>query len=373
MFTPPPSPLPPQESSPDQPAPAVSPEASHNAVLKRKRTSRLRWSILAVPAVLVLITLTTRYISHPVLFDSISGFLHEPHDSAEFDDWGLHKRHPSPQRGTVLHAARANNNPSSVTTVPTIPVNPPLPTPFPQPFDTTLSKNFSTQACIDFYTNMTLSLQFRQCRPFGLLAQYSSQFIDAQTNVTLLNNMVWGTCNTVLDGDTCFRNMDWFATSLKTQCTTELTQRNPFVVNTLNALGLYTISRNAGCQSNPATNAYCYIQAATLSDPSDLYFYQVQFGLRIPNNTRPSCSSCTKSLMSLYVSAISGQEGIKDDTVRSMLAQAYAHAARIATGVCGDGFVQNIAVDGSGSPGLSLSLSSLWFASLIGYISVVIF
>lgn len=190
MFTPPPSPLPPQASSSDQPAPAVSPEASLNAdaVFKRRGASRIRWSVLAVPAVLVLITLTTRYISHPVLLDSIVGFPYEPYDSAEFTNWGLHKRHPSPQYLPVPHVVRANDDPSpSVTTIPTIPVNPPLPTPFPQPFDTTLSNNFSTQACVDFYTNMTLSLQFRQCRPFGMLAQYSSQFIDVSSrSVNLL-------------------------------------------------------------------------------------------------------------------------------------------------------------------------------------------
>ena len=179
MFTPPPSPLPPPEPSFDPPAPAVPPDPPCNAALKRKTTSRIRWSILAVPAVLVLITLTTRYISRPVPWGSFSAFPHEPHGSSQFDDWGPYKRHPSPQHHVVPLAARAKTGPTpTVTTVPTIPVNPPLPTPFPQPFDTTLSKNFSTQACVDFYTNMTLSLPFRRCRPFGLLAEYSSEFID---------------------------------------------------------------------------------------------------------------------------------------------------------------------------------------------------
>ena len=191
--------------------------------------------------------------------------------------------------------------------------------------------------------------------------------------MTLLNNMLWGTCNTALDNATCSKNMDWFASSLETQCATEITQRNPFVINTRNGLNLYGVSRTAGCQSNPATNVYCYIQAATQSDPSDLYFYQVQFGLRIPNNTEPSCSSCTKSLMSLYVSAIVGQEGLEDKNTRNSLAPAYDQAARIAVGVCGDGFVQSVAVDGSGSPGSLLSLSSLWFSLLIGCMSPVIF
>jgi len=75
--------------------------------------------------------------------------------------------------------------------------------------------------------------------------------------------------------------------------------------------------------------------------------------------------------MNLYVSAISGGEGLKDDEVRNAMAHAYANAARIAGGVCGDGFVQSLAVNGS--PGLSHSLSSLWFALLIGSISVVVF
>jgi len=191
--------------------------------------------------------------------------------------------------------------------------------------------------------------------------------------VTLLNNLLWGTCNTVLDSDNCSKNMQWFASSLETQCATEITQRNPFVVKTRDGLRLYSLSRNAGCQSNPATNVYCYIQAVTQSDPSDMYFYQVQFGADIPNSTKPSCSSCTKSLMNLYVSAISGQEGPGGANVPSAFAPAYAHAARIAADACGDDFVQTIAIDGSGSPESSLSLSSLWFSLLIGCILLVIF
>ena len=190
--------------------------------------------------------------------------------------------------------------------------------------------------------------------------------------MTLLNNMIWGTCHTVLDSDTCFRNMNGFASSLKTQCAVELSQRSTFVSNALDGLTLYAATREAGCLSNPATNVYCYTQAAASSSPSDLYFYQIQYGISIPNDTKPSCSSCTKSLMNLYVSEISGQERFQDENLRSTLAEAYSHASKIATNMCGEGFVPRIAIDG-GSSGLSLSLSSLWFALLIGCISVVIF
>jgi hypothetical protein len=183
--------------------------------------------------------------------------------------------------------------------------------------------------------------------------------------------MVWGTCNTSLDADTCSDNMDWFASSLKTQCATDLSQRNTFVLNTLHGLELFPVSRQAGCLSNPDSNVYCYVQAAAQPKASDIYFYQVLFGLQIPNNTKPSCSSCTKSLMSLFVSAISGQGQVKDDDIRSMLAEAYMHAADIAVGVCGNGFVQTVTIEGSGSSRLSFSLSSLWFALFIGCISTV--
>lgn len=183
--------------------------------------------------------------------------------------------------------------------------------------------------------------------------------------------MIWGTCNTTLDADTCSGNMDWFASSLKTKCSAELSQRNPFVVNTLDGLDLFALSRQAGCLSNTDTNVYCYVQAAAQPNASDLYLYQVLSGLRIPNNTKPTCSPCTKNLMSLFVSAITGQGRIEDDDVRNMLAQAYAHAADITVNVCGSGFVQSITIEGSGSPRLSLSLSSLWFALFVGCISMV--
>jgi hypothetical protein len=184
--------------------------------------------------------------------------------------------------------------------------------------------------------------------------------------------MVWGTCNTTVDADTCSQNMEWFASSLKDQCDTELSQRNPFVANTLDALDLFDLSRQVGCLSNPDTNVYCYVQAAAQPTASDLYFYQVLFGLQIPNNTKPSCSSCTKSLMNLYLSAISGPGKITDDDVQSMLARAYAYAADIASGVCGNGFVQAVEVNGSASPSSSLPLSSLWFALFIGCILVLL-
>lgn len=71
------------------------------------------------------------------------------------------------------------------------------------------------------------------------------------------------------------------------------------------------------------------------------------------------------------MTAVSTPGDINDDDVRSSLAQAYVHAADVAAGVCGNGFVEQLAINGSGSLGRSLSLSSLCFAFFIGCISMV--
>ncbi|KZP20147.1 hypothetical protein FIBSPDRAFT_827247 [Athelia psychrophila] len=60
----------------------------------------------------------------------------------------------------------------------------------------------------------------------------------------------------------------------------------------------------AGCPADQVTNTYYYVEAAQNQSPSDLYFYQLPMGLPLPNGTRPSCSSCVKSLMSTYASAL---------------------------------------------------------------------
>jgi hypothetical protein len=309
MFTPPPSPLPPLEKSFDELLPTPEPRLEE---MKRQVATRTKWSILLVPAVLILITVSTRYISHPAFFDALSGLPDHSSSKPDLLNWSLHKRHPQPEVDdyssiaafpssvppSLVTSQASTAGPPSATNVPIIPSHPALPLPFPQPFDTTLSQNFSTQSCVNFYTNMTQSPSFRECRSFGLLQQSSSAFLNvcnflpsqsqlmtigkqAQGNVTLLNDLVWGTCNTDLEAATCTSNMDWFASALRQQCAIELTNRNTFVGDTLTGLLVYSLMRNIGCQSNPSTNVYCYISAVLDSNPSDLYYYQLPFGIML--------------------------------------------------------------------------------------------
>ncbi|KAI0261606.1 hypothetical protein BC834DRAFT_845469 [Gloeopeniophorella convolvens] len=326
---------------------------------KRRTAGRTRLAVILVPLVLALVTLSARYVSHPLIMDLLAGPSPEPLPNwGDFSDWSGHPAHtlqrrqsgaapasaPAPASSdsgitfpSLSSAPASSATPSGTQTAgqsaPTIPTSPPqLPNPFPQPFDTTLGSNFTTDSCEQFFNNMTQSLPFRQCRPFSLLSQSSTAFLQAQRNVTALNIDIWGTCNTSVDSDQCTDNMGWFASQLPIACSEEESESNQVVVQALDGLKAYSLMRQAACLADQSTSAYCYIEAAADSDPSDLYFYSLPFGIPLPNTTTPTCSGCIKSLLTLFASQTDQIDGLK---------QTYVSAANLAASKCGSGYVQN--------------------------------
>lgn len=217
MFTPPPSPTPFRVAPPrrdSSPAseksafltpgdyyPSVpltssskSPEIdpiSLSTEAKQRIARRTKWTILLVPAILLLITASTRYLSHPVAFDILSGELHD--EAPSIVDWHLHKRHPQAlptSSASISFPTPTSTSTSSVPSttasitdqdLPTIPQSPPvLPTPFPRPL-TAINQNFSTLGCQNFFTNMSSSESFLDCRPVSLLIKTSGDFIQVST------------------------------------------------------------------------------------------------------------------------------------------------------------------------------------------------
>jgi hypothetical protein len=229
MFTPPPSPSPPSfhVSSPpvssSSPSPTSTPQQfltqgpflslpppKHGHRRRQPETSttiqdhksRIAWwtglMVIILPLILVVITFLKRSASHPFLLDLIAGPSPGPRVllSTRIDEAGhpvraLHRR----QSGAITMSSAApstsgtgivfpsvttpTSTPGPSHTIPTIPSSPPvLPTPFPQAFDTTLGNNFTTNSCQTFFTNMTQSPPFRQCRPFSFLSQTSSEFLQ---------------------------------------------------------------------------------------------------------------------------------------------------------------------------------------------------
>jgi len=168
----------------------------------------------------------------------------------------------------------------------------------------------------------------------------STAFIEqTENNITQLNNDIWGTCNTDLSQSQCDQNMASFASTLQSVCQTDLAARNAMAVNTLIALNAYDLMRTVACQTDPNSNAYCYIEADASPDPSASYFYQLPLGQPLPNITNSACTACTKSLLASYVDALSSS----NKSTLTGLQQTYGDAAKQAIDVCGSGYAQSTA------------------------------
>lgn len=55
---------------------------------------------------------------------------------------------------------------------------------------------------------------------------------QAQDNITLLNELVWGTCNTNTDVDQCNANLGWFVDTLEDTCSDDIKANNAVVLQT---------------------------------------------------------------------------------------------------------------------------------------------
>jgi hypothetical protein len=274
---------------------------------------------------------------------------------------------------TTTAPLSSSSIPATAQNLPTVPSSAPvLPTPFPQPWDSDIPQNFSSQTCYNFFLNMTNDNDFRSCRPFGMLQATSDDFSNLQSNLTELNAVVWGTCNTTPGVDQCASTMATFASSLQSACSKDLSDRNLNAVTTLQALQAYSLTTSAGCLTDPSTESYCYVKAAHNSNPSDLYFYSLTSGTQISNTTTLTCSSCTKSLMSLYVNALNANASQFTE-----LAGAYQSAQALASTACGPTYAQvSTGSEADTSGGVESyvrpSSSSRWWRTAVGGWMVVV-
>ncbi|KAF8622380.1 hypothetical protein AX15_007062 [Amanita polypyramis BW_CC] len=364
------------------------------------------WALLLVPLVLVMITLSTRYLTHPAAFDlliqdpsSISWKTvldegtdfrpHHRHSHSQLQD--DHHQHDLGRRAeawtntglvstvtggtntasgildtsavatgatTTATATATSTIPVSAQSVPTVPTSPPvLPTPFPQPFSAGIPTDNMSTSCLNFFTNMTNSLAFRSCRPFSLLLQSSEGLIDAQTNLMSENVLIWGTCNVTPGKDQCISNMGWFASQLQSSCKQEVQSNVPIATDTLTALQAYGLMYDVACATNPATNAYCYVEAVQNSNPADMYLYQLPINIAFPNSATPTCSACSKDVLNTYLAAV--QDPTQSGNLKA-LAATYNSGARAVDIQCGSTFVALNAAPPSvvaSSVGLSVTLA----------------
>lgn len=318
---------------------------------------------MLVPLILIFVTLSTRYLTHPAAFDFLSPSRSSPWSTVQ--DWTPHKRHAAPDplpatssgiattvqntkpTGSALSVAASAGSaaPSTTSTMnpgnTKVPSTPPvLPTPFPQAFDSTFSTSFQTVACQNFMTNMTQTAAFRECRPFSLLVGDSNAFITSQRNISALNVIIWGTCNTDLSAVQCASNMQWFAQNIQSSCKQDIAAKNSIVTDAVAGLAAYSVMREAACQVDSQTDTYCYVEAAQSAHTADLYLYQLPLGLALPNASVTSCTGCVQGLMGAFAKDAGTLAGFEDT---------YAPAASIINSACGSAFVSDVASGPSGN------------------------
>ncbi|KAI8972898.1 hypothetical protein BD414DRAFT_214333 [Trametes punicea] len=343
------------------------------ATFQKKRIGRrTKWTVFLVPLVLVLVGLSTRYLTQSAALEAIRPESNWRDLAAPMKNWRAHKRQQQSSSvasvttvdgtkptGTSLSlapsaSAEPTTTDSGSAQVPSAP--PILPTPFPQAFDSTLSTNFTTVGCEAFFTNMTQTAAFLKCRPLSLLVKDSDAFIQSQRNISLLNAIIWGTCNTDVDEDQCLANMGWFADNIKTQCKRDIDANNPIVQDAVAGLEAYGVMREVGCQVDTQKNTYCYVEAAQ-AHPADLYLYALPLGLGLPNQTVPSCTSCVQGAMRVFAGAGANLTALR---------KTYPPAAAIVNDACGSEFVETMSSSAANAAFAARSVAGTgWEASVV--------
>ena len=192
MFTPPPSPQPSRTDGFDHSLPIPMPSSelynlekfcdSRNSDDTKRRTGRrFLWAVILVPFIVIAFTLYSGFPTS-LMRKSAPVFSH-PSWYELGSDQSKWKREPKPQT-TLPPSSASSTSPTSTTSssvpqiLPTIPSSPSVPTPFPQAFDGIITQNFTSSSCLNFFNNMTASMNFRSCRPFSFLSSTSSTFIS---------------------------------------------------------------------------------------------------------------------------------------------------------------------------------------------------
>ena len=105
--------------------------------------------------------------------------------------------------------------------------------------------------------------------------------------------------------------------------------------------------RRTGCTPDPLSNSYCFVNAVHNQNPSDLYFYQLPLGTQLPKGTTPTCSACTKNLLSLYSAALTPPDSATAQQLTG-LRKAYGSAAKTAVAECGTAYATLSASNSAG-------------------------
>ena len=241
-------------------------------------------------------------------------------------------------------------------------------TTLPQPFDTTLGNNFTSESCPRFFTEFLSDETFRSCYPFSLLLQTSHGFFEAEKNFFQTTRALEASC--FANYDVCNTLMQSLATQIKSasNCMTDFNAENQIVMQAYKGLLAYPVMYQAACLQNSEgdyckylpipsqfhkTNSFSgFANAITVrsnASMADAYSYYLPLGQSMPVGNRPSCSDCLKKTMAIYRSYASN--------ATQPLSTTYVAAAQQVNMACGPDWVSDV-VEATTSAASSSRLAS---------------
>ena len=168
--------------------------------------------------------------------------------------------------------------------------------------------------------------------------------------------------------------MQSYAGQLKdpSNCGDDFDKQQPSVLRAYQGLVAYLPIYQAGClkldpnstSSSSKASAdidYCLTNSLNASNEADNSLYYIPLGVPLPNNSRPTCSSCTQQTMSYFAAAAGNMS--------TPLGQEYSATAAAVNQGCGPSFVNASVQPLPGTGGASgVSATSIQMAlwSLVG-------
>lgn len=205
--------------------------------------------------------------------------------------------------------------------------------PLPKPFDSSIGSNFTSSACPNFLNSFLQNDAFQKCLPFSQLLQNSNSFFQASHSITRITQTLDATCSA--DFAKCSTLMALLGTQLKdnANCGADYQQQNSLIQQAYNGFVAYSPLFQASCLKDSVGN-YCFGRAITNdTNPSDAYIYYLPLGTTLPGSSRPTCSTCLKETMRVFVDAAGN--------LSQPISTTYANAATQINSGCGPDFVNS--------------------------------
>jgi hypothetical protein len=243
-----------------------------------------------------------------------------------------------------------------------------------------------SRPCLLHLTALLSSPTFASCLPFSLLLTTSTSFASLLAaapadGYATLNALLAYVASPQPSGAQCDAFLADAAREMaeKGRCDADLRARVPSALEAQSGLGNAGVMRGAAGLRDPDTGAWCYLEAVASSRPDDLYLWALPSGIRsvgygqstlgtggltqrLPSSTRPTCSKCSRLLLSHYAEYAADTPTLNTTTVNAAVA--------VVNAACGQGFAEFYATGGasvsSGAGKLTLGGGGAALAAILG-------